>query len=364
MDKVATMAVFLRKFNDEIVGKWLGLVERRKPAPTKSLDVINHVPEMLDRLAAAIERQDETPTALSDLPATHAEQRFRLGYSIIEVIEEYRLLRKVILDTYVERGVDVERETVTRIPALNMVNGAIDRAIAEAADRYTVERERSRDIILGVLGHDLRNPLAVIALSAQAMSTYESVDAFVVRHSLRVAANAERMSNMIEVLLDFTKARMAGGIPIEPALTDIRPILATLVREVQDVNPEREVIFIAPPNGNFVCTWDSDRIVQAVTNLTINALRHGKDPIEIGLFDYDDHVSIEVSNSGTIPEEVVKQMFEPFYSNRPPEQRQSSLGLGLYIVAEIARSHRGTIELIRNDGHDITFKLCLPRNPS
>jgi signal transduction histidine kinase len=178
----------------------------------------------------------------------------------------------------------------------------------------------------------------------------------------RIVSSAGRMSNMITQLLDFTRARVGGGIAIRCCTTSLLDITNQAVAELELAHPDRNFEFKA--TGDHHGNWDPDRLLQLVSNLAGNACQHGEPstPIAIAI---DGHapntVMLSVHNQGSITPALLPRIFEPF---RGQERRHGSprgLGLGLYIVREIARSHHGSVDVTSNDLDGTTFTVRLPR---
>jgi PAS domain S-box-containing protein len=232
---------------------------------------------------------------------------------------------------------------------------ARDITAVRAAER---ERQRIRDLYLGILGHDLRNPLNTIVAS---LYTLEKTVSPELRHVFpRLSRSAERMARMIDQLLDFTRARLGEGIALERRPANLRDVCAAVVEELEPQYPGR-IRFRA--DRDLESDWDADRIAQALSNLVVNALDYGSPdhPVEVVVNRENGSARIEVANQGSpIPEELRPAIFEPFRRGTGDEQRsRRGLGLGLFITREIVRAHRGTIELLSEAGRT-TFVLRLP----
>ena len=268
-------------------------------------------------------------------------------------VEHYETRRKrkdgAILD--VSLSVSPIRDEAGRIVGASK----IARDITEAK-RAETELARTRDLFLGMLGHDLRNPLNTIvsslySLEKQAPETTRPVFA-------RVSRAAERMTRMIAQLLDFTRARLGAEIPLKPVPGDLAQLCAGVIADLEAHHPSRIRFTSAGPIPG---AWDADRLAQVVTNLVVNAIQHGSDtePVTVRVDAVDGHASIEVANRGrSIPLEERERMFEPF-ARTGTETSAGGVGLGLYIVREIVRSHGGTIEVASGDG-ETRFEVRLP----
>jgi len=224
------------------------------------------------------------------------------------------------------------------------------------------EQERSRELFLATLGHDLRNPLNTIVVSLAHLK--RRVPPPLAGATNRMEASAQRMARMIEQLLDFTRARLGGGIPMVLAPGDLREICRAAVDELQIQHPNRIRLTV---DGDFHGLWDADRLAQVVANLLGNAFDHG-DPegiVSIELAREDGAARLAVRNQGKpVPEETREEVFEPFRRSRDRTGRaRRGLGLGLFISREIARAHGGAIDLASGEG-ETTVTVRLPILPA
>ena len=218
---------------------------------------------------------------------------------------------------------------------------------------------RFREEFIGVVGHDLRNPLSAIRTAAQLLgkrAALESRDAALVE---RVATSADRMSRMIDELLDFARGRLGGGIPIRRTLVDLHALCRDVVEEARTAHGrEIRLALSGSPRGQ----WDSDRLAQVVSNLVGNAIHHSPagSAITVTAADEQGYAVIEVNNAGDpIPDELLGRIFEPFHRGSSAES--NGLGLGLYIVERIVAAHGGTIAVTSTPDAGTTFAVRLPR---
>jgi signal transduction histidine kinase len=223
--------------------------------------------------------------------------------------------------------------------------------------RQMTAHAHAKDIYMGVLGHDLRTPLSAIMMSARLVlmrGTLTPAD----RESItRIARNGERMSALIRDILDYTRGQAAGGIRILPKPTHMGDICSAIVEELALLHRDR-VIRMAK-TGDLSGTWDRERVEQVVSNLLSNAIAHGTGDIRIAVDDAGDHVTLSVHNRGTpIPPNLIPTIFEPFSRGSTNEL---GLGLGLYIVSEILRSHGGTVGVTSTIDGGTLFTTRWPR---
>lgn len=177
-------------------------------------------------------------------------------------------------------------------------------------------------------------------------------------------AAAGRADRIIRELLDFSLARSGAGIPIAPEAGDLHRTVRAYMREAEVAYPRRALKLSQDGSGEG--TFDPDRITQVISNLVSNAVAYGhvEQPIEIASRSEGDELIVEVGNAndkGPIPPELAHVLFDPFRRGaQRAGARGRSVGLGLYIVAEIAKAHGGKVELTSSDART-TFTLRIPR---
>jgi signal transduction histidine kinase len=212
-----------------------------------------------------------------------------------------------------------------------------------------------------LLAHDLRNPLSAVLASANLLQR-RSADPHAQEAASRILSSGMRMGRLIEDMLDLARARLAGGIIVKRQPGNFKGLVDRVIREHQATAPGR--IIESVYEGDFSGQWDPERISQVASNLIGNALKHGdrNDGIQIHLDGAAaESVSLSVANSGTIPEELRDHLFDPFRSGQHPAGRSEGLGLGLYIVYQIVKAHRGSVSV--ETGHDnrTVFRVDVPR---
>jgi signal transduction histidine kinase len=232
------------------------------------------------------------------------------------------------------------------------------RHLAEESARAKEDAARFGEQLLAIVSHDLRAPLAAIVASTQLALRRAGEDEGLLRALRRASSSADRMRRMIEDLLDFTRARLGGGIPISPREADLGKIARYAVEEAQAANPEHPLVHRLHYEKGF---YDPDRMSQVVQNLVANALQHGavRAPVVVETRVEGENAILEVSSQGEpIPEEVLPHLFEPFRHGSPGKAR--NLGLGLFIVREVVRAHGGSV-WVRSGPGGTTFTIQLPR---
>ena len=219
-----------------------------------------------------------------------------------------------------------------------------------------------RDRILGVLSHDLRNPLSVILTSAAILRRGGSLDEKQAQVVQRLINNARRIERMVHDLLDYTRARQGRGLPVSPRDTDLLALCTQVIDGLHVLHPGRALRLSS--QGSTRAPVDPERAEQVLGNLLSNALRYSPEgtPVEVALRQEDGALVMSVHNQGSpIPPETIPRLFEAFQRGVSDESgRSAGLGLGLYIVQQIVAAHGGSVE-VRSDAADgTTFSVRWP----
>jgi PAS domain S-box-containing protein len=233
----------------------------------------------------------------------------------------------------------------------------------------TDERERSEfeQQLIGIVSHDLRNPLSTIHTSAAVLvRRADELDERTVKAVARIHSAAERAAELIRDLLDFTRARTAGGIPIVPQPLDLHEQVRRVAEDVHAAYPERSLELEHRGDGDG--SWDPARIRQVVENLVSNAFKYGTAdaPVVVRTLGGDRWIRLEVHNEGPpIEPALLPHVFEPLRQGRRTGGVGGvrGVGLGLYIVDHIARAHGGGVEVHSTATEGTTFIVRLPREP-
>jgi PAS domain S-box-containing protein len=247
--------------------------------------------------------------------------------------------------------------------AVRFIGTAQDISDTKRQQAEAQARAEFAEQLIGIVSHDLRNPLNSISLSVTALLRHEDLSERQAKGLSRISASTERATRMIRDLLDFTRARLGGGIPIVRQDLDFHALVRQAVEEVQLAHPEREVRVVR--SGAGAGAWDGDRLAQVVTNLVNNALAYspGGTPVRVETRAEDGSVLLRVHNEGKpIPPELLPRLFEPMTRGRHDGEAASrSVGLGLFIVSNIVRAHGGSIEVRSTEAEGTTFTVRLPR---
>jgi len=287
----------------------------------------------------------------------HRREPFELEYRLRRYDGVYRWL--------FDRGVPFNDETGA---FAGFIGSCVDvderRGAQEAEQKHSREQlTLARDFekwVLAIVGHDIRDPLNAIQLAAGALVRAADPTGTVKKLAEIVTRGVNRIHHIVEDLLDLSRVREGAGIPLTPKPTDLRALCQQIIDELKAIVRDREITFACEADGRGA--WDEHRILQAISNLTSNAVQHGASgtPVQVRLTGDEHSVAVEVRNEGTIPGELLPLIFEPFRSGRHHGNRGEGLGLGLFIAKAIALAHGGTLQVASSDGATIV-RLVLPR---
>jgi PAS domain S-box-containing protein len=264
------------------------------------------------------------------------------------------------------RGADgAFRWFLTRIEPLHDAEGRVVKWFG--SNTNIDERRRNDDFketFLGILGHDLRNPLSTILTTSRVLTMRQDTPAEIRKKLARVASSGVRMQRMIDQLLDLTRARLTTGIPVTvgDAEVALAPIVTKIVDEVRAAHPEST--FEVHTEGECLAPVDVDRFEQVVSNLLGNAVTHGDkaQPVRITIGANPKEVRLTVQNQGEpIDPGFLPLLFNPFARAQKPSGRSAGLGLGLYISERIVEGHGGTLSVQSTRAAGTTFEVNLPR---
>ncbi|HUS31402.1 MAG TPA: HAMP domain-containing sensor histidine kinase [Kofleriaceae bacterium] len=234
------------------------------------------------------------------------------------------------------------------------------------AERRLLQAEHERAALfhrnmLGIVGHDLRAPVSAILLGTEMIVAQHQDDPSIAVIATRIVSFANRITGMVDQLLDLSRAQLGGGIPLARCATRLGPVLESVVAELAARYPRNQFRLIGDVDVKGV--WDPDRLRQVVASLLTNAVRHGLEdgPINIIISRVGNETSIAIHNEllgEPIPQEELRGLFEA-YRQGEGEHHGPGLGLGLYIVREIVEAHRGTIA-VESTTSGTTFRIVLP----
>ena len=222
-----------------------------------------------------------------------------------------------------------------------------------------------RDWLLGVLSHDLRNPLGVVVLSAEMIERGRVLPEREQRLVRRVVDNARRVDRMVRDLLDYTRLRQGQGLPMSPRKIDLLAVCHEVLDGLRVLHPGVDLRCTA--DGSTVGWFDPERVAQVISNLVSNALVHGDvaAPVAVTFRGTNAEIWMEVHNQGPpIPEPLLPHVFDAFRRGAAATKGTPGLGLGLFISKQIVAAHGGSIDVLSREGEGTMFRVRWPRGDS
>lgn len=377
--KYERLADFIRQNHVPIVKEWTEFARTLSPASDQMsklaledhiVDLLGFVADDLETVQTARQRFDKSrgdspqdSTFSQSAAELHAALRLADGFDIDQMVSEYRALRASVVKQWVAHHRILAE---TDIEDLTRFNEAIDQAITESVAHYTRTINDSRNLFLGVLGHDLRNPLGAVSMGAQRLEKSGTTDAKQARVVSEIRMAAGRATQILNDLLDLTRSSFGTQIPVTETRIDILALCQEIADEFRAVNADRK--FEVTHEGDPLGSCDPARLGQVLSNLMGNAIQYGDitAPITVAVAGNDpEAVTINVHNLGpSIPPEAQKSIFQSWTRGqdaRNLSEHNTHLGLGLYIAKLIVEAHGGEISVASNEQTGTCFSIRLPR---
>ncbi|MDY7225964.1 sensor histidine kinase [Hyalangium rubrum] len=330
-----------------------------------------HWSENIHRILG-MEQEEVDPALEWWVERVHPEDRERVLSGLLRFIDEgeahwvdeYRFRRwdgsYIIVS---DKGYAVRGANGRAYRMVGALEDITQRRVAEQEERRRADFEQ---LLIGIVSHDLRNPLNAISMAAALLLKQGELNEAPRRSVRRILSSAERATRMLRDLLDFTQARLGGGIPVKPRSLDLHELTRQVVEEVQQAHPQRQLVL--EQSGDAQGEWDADRLAQLITNLVNNALTYGPQhcAVRIRTQGRKDAVTLSVHNLGApIPTEMLPRLFQPLKRGeaRGGGGSSHSIGLGLFIVKHIVDAHGGRISVYSTEANGTTFTVRLPRHP-
>ena len=372
------MSQFITVNMEKILAEWEAFAKTQLPAATgmSNLALRDHAKQMLQTIALDIETAqsskqqyekskglDLAVTDEATAAATHGTLRENSGFSLPQLLAEFRALRATVLRLWLPQ---IQHFTEAASTDMLRFNEAIDQSLAESAVTYSDRNARTRDTFLAILGHDLRTPLAAMTMAGDLLTTPEVEIERMRKIGALIKTSAATMTSMVHDLLEYSRTQLGERMPIVRRQVDLQDVCRAALHDVSAAHPECS--FELDMSGNLVGSFDSVRLQQVLTNLLSNAAQYrGKEhPVMLFAVGERDKVIIHVQNHGpVIPSESLQAIFDPLVQlaveDKPDGRPRTSLGLGLFIAREITVAHGGTISAESNEGMGTVFTVRLPR---
>jgi len=368
------LAEFILSDMEPILVEWEAFARSQFPTaadPTR-LTLRDHAKQILQAVAkdlstpqtqqAQVKKSKGRATKLSGAPETaaetHAVLRAKSGFDINQLVGEYRALRASVLRLWMDacQPDDLGLDEIVRF------NEAIDQAIAESISFFSAQVDQAQNLLLGMLGHDMRSPLNTIQVTASYLAALNAGAKVSEAASVLIRSGAS-MKALLDDLVDFGRTKLGLGINISVANIDLAALFADELEQLRGAHPGRQLELDVA--GNTRVRGDGVRLQQLLRNLVSNAIQYGAPdaPVHVVLTGEKDDVRFEVRNNGpTIAGSMLDQIFSPLTRGVAPDNGRGSdsgLGIGLYIVREVASAHGGEVAM-RSEKGETVFAVRLP----
>jgi signal transduction histidine kinase len=371
------LADFIRANLDPIVKEWVKFAQTRTPASESMthLALQDHIVELLTFIADDLEtaqthrEQVEKSQGLGSegdftrsAAEIHAALRLSDGFNIDQMVSEYRALRASVVKQWTAANPAL---SMTDLEDMTRFNEAVDQAMAESVAEYTKMVNQSRDLFLGVLGHDLRNPIGAVLMAARRMTKSGVQDSKQAAMAGQIAQTMERATSILDDLLELTRSAFGSEMPLRRTPMDLAVLGGQIVEEMRSLSEASNIQITS--SGETGGEWDQARLGQVFSNLIGNALQYGsaESAIVVRIVGQADQVSVSIHNDGeAIPLDEQKSIFKSLTrgADGGGKTRSANLGLGLFITHKIVTAHGGKISVHSVPKKGTTFTILLPRH--
>lgn len=373
------LADFIRANIDPIVAEWVKFAQTRTPASDNmtKLALKDHIVELLEFIADDLESpqsENEQVRKSRGLGAEdgeftrsaaeiHASLRLSDGFNIDQMVSEYRALRASVVKLWTASS---QILSATDLEDMTRFNEALDQALTESVAEYTKMVNQSRDLFLGVLGHDLRNPIGAALMAARLIVKRCVADSRESMLSGQIALSMERAIFILDDLLEVTRSAFGTELPLVRTSMNMGELGTQLVEEMRTLSGGKRIEIEI--EGDTQGEWDRSKMGQVCSNLIGNALQYSPSDsaITVAIIGQEDRVVISVHNEGDpIPLDKQKAIFEPLTRGATSGFEgagSTNLGLGLFIAHKIIVAHGGTISMDSAQERGTTFCAIMPKH--
>lgn len=369
-----TLPALIRAHMDRLVDEWCAYAADHV-APAKMLtrdELENSSKELINAIADDMATEETAAQQLQKshgectgnsravitCAKSHANHRAGQGFSLPDMASEFRAVRASVMRLCCE-GPGAQRIDILQVIRFNE---SLDEAWMVSLGWFDARLNQSRELFMGVLGHDMRSPLNAMIIGTEVLLMDTTLSPVSAQISARLFSSGKRLNAMLDDLLDFTSTRLGKILPISLDDGDMAETVSHVVNELRARHPSVQITY--KTSGELHGRWDFARIAQVVSNLGGNAIQHGDNdcPVSIELEGQVDDVVLSVHNKVIpITPQALSRIFDPLTRGaaQEPQDVRGSIGLGLYICREIALSHDGSIDVTSNqDGTTFVVRIA------
>ncbi|MDX2081555.1 MAG: sensor histidine kinase [Terrimicrobiaceae bacterium] len=368
------LSVFILAEMEKILEEWDGFAASMRPAASgMASDALrDHAREILEAVAKDLQKpqtrkqqrlKSRSNAMFEGAPRTaartHGLLRAQVGFDVNQLVAEFRALRASVLRLWSDQ-IPMDAGCLNDVVRFNE---AIDQAIAESVGHFHQSVERYRNLLLGMLGHDMRSPLQCILLTAKHLNRMNAGEEISEAAESLIRSGAS-MQALLDDLTDFNRTNLGMGLKISRSAVDLEAIVSEEIHQFRALYPEQKILLNV--SGDSCGEWDGGRLRQLFRNLLSNALRHGnpEGSVRVAILGRQSTLRLKVTNHGSVAPSEIRWLFEPLARGSAKDRAESKdgLGLGLFIVREIVRAHGGDVNA-DSDGERFAVVVRLPRRP-
>jgi signal transduction histidine kinase len=365
-ENLYALAALIRRERDTLLAEWRHEVRQLSVAHNLDVPTLNdHVPDLLEELACELEVCSDGSMigGLKENPVTHGLDRLRLGFDVEEVVAEYNALRGVLQDL-------IERHDLRLRGAVNRtINRVIDVSIGLAVKTYAAQKaleiQQRREEHLTFVAHDLRSPLAAIAMAARLLEVTVPEAGKDERAAMLLETmhrNVTRLNSLVvKVVQEEANLKTQVDEKVNRREVKLRGLVETLVNDLRPLADASNLSMINKVPEELTAFADPNMLALVFQNLISNAIDYTPNgEIAIGAREVKETSSVEcwVSDNGAgIPADRLDKVFDKLESD---PDRKGGMGLGLAIVKQIVEAHGGEITVESKEGLGSTFRFKLP----
>lgn len=369
------LSQYITTSKPQILAEWEAFARTLLPAADGMTDLAlrDHAAQILDCAVKDIttpqSEQQQKRKSEGDGPGDdgksaatiHGELRHLDGFSLNQLLSEYRALRAAVLRLWereARESGDYDSYGMLRF------NEFIDQAVAESAASFSDQHSTARELFLAILGHDLRGPLATMLLSGEILVRDRLTPDAIALCGAQVIRSATTMTAMVNDLLEYSRTQLGARLPVGKQIGDLALVCEASLVDARSGYPN--CVFQLSASGDTIGEFDHVRMQQVFTNLLNNAAKFGgsEQPVTLDVVGEASVLRVLVGNHGApIPREAIKGIFKPLVRlpARGGSQSVTSLGLGLFVAREITEAHHGKLSVESSQEAGTVFTVCIPR---
>lgn len=362
---MSQVAALIKQEREVLLASWRQQLRQLPSARNLDVPTLNdHIPALLDELAAALESRSEQtiPQALLESsPPAHGLQRLQDAFDIEEVVAEYNILRGCIHDLATDHGLQLQGQP------FHIINRVLDHAIGLALQTYATQRaqevQQRREEYLAFVAHDLRTPLNAIALAERMLEKklQDGASAETAQMSKTLRRNVQQLEGLVgKILEENANLQTESGVKLERREFDLWPLVEALIHDLHPMAGAASTQLVNRVPDDLVVYADASLLKRVFQNLIANAIRYTpRGQVLIGAGERAEGlIECSVSDNGTgIAEQLLEKVFD---KGETDAENAGETGLGLAIVKTFTEAHGGTVTVESKQGVGSTFRFTLP----